>query len=103
MTYLTIACQYGMAAVGCFASASPIILCSVVSLTNPLLNDGVDLAAYVVRRFPKKSPGCGKSWNQSSKPIWAFVFGLPIVEKNTVWSSVLVEALNPIWLSSERR
>ncbi len=28
-----------------------------------------------------KSPGLGKSWNQSAKPVWALFFGSPIVEK----------------------
>ena len=51
------------------------------SLTKPSLNDGTDFAAAVVSRLPMKSPGCGKSWNQSVNPIWALVFGFPIVEK----------------------
>src|SRR3954471_17439677 len=71
----------------------------------PLLLVTVGLAPsdFPDRFGPKKSYGCGKSWNQSVNPIWAFVLARPMVEKYTCWSSCLTDASNPIWFSVERR
>src|SRR4051794_5366627 len=67
--YLSSAPQSLATSLGGFASRRSTSLSTCLSLTKPSLNDGVDFEASVVIRLPMKSPGCGKSWYQSVKPI----------------------------------
>src|SRR6476646_6396400 len=67
-------------------------------LENWKLNVGEDASAAFEALGAKKSAGCGKSENQSVKPIWAFVFASPTVPKYTCWSRTFDFALKPIWL-----
>ena len=71
----------GLLEVGLLDQVLAIFLFSVASFTKPWLLVVVDCIEFPVSSGWKKSAGCGKSWNQSAKPVWALVVLVPMRSK----------------------